>query len=118
MGTFVGTQYACIYPDHIDSLTLLDYPGEVFSAFDYYFKESVLGNLRPQIGISLFNPKIVPIYARMSLESRYDRWVHDQKNLKSRPKTKEEFKNALQGSFRLPHVWRLNLNSPRTLIAQ
>lgn len=63
MGTFVGAQYACLYPDHIDSLTLLDYHG-----------------------IQLFNPSIVPIYARMSLESRYDRWRHDQKQLPSRPK--------------------------------
>ena len=73
MGTFVGTQYACIYPDHIDSLTLLDYGG-----------------------IQLFSPTIVPMYARMSLESRFDRWKYDQKNAKSVPKTKEEFKHALQ----------------------
>ena len=53
MGTFVGTQYACLYPDHIDSLTLLDYPGEALSGF---IQNSNLQAKKPSFRNSNFQP--------------------------------------------------------------
>ena len=82
MGTFVGSQYACLYPEAVESLTLLDYHG-----------------------IQLFQPYLVPRYSAMGFENRYDRWKYDQKGVKSNPKTYETFKNALMHGKEPQKTW-------------
>jgi len=82
MGTFVGSQYACLYPEAVESLTLLDYHG-----------------------IQLFQPYLVPRYSAMGFENRYDRWKYDQKGIKSNAKTYETFKNALMHGKEPQKTW-------------
>ena len=82
MGTFVGSQYACLYPEAVESLTLLDYHG-----------------------IQLFQPYLVPRYSAMGFENRYDRWKYDQQGIKSNTKTYETFKNALMHGKEPQKTW-------------
>jgi len=52
MGTFVAAPFTCIYPEIIESFTLLDFPG-----------------------LQTIYPYTVPKYSAMSFDNRYDRWV-------------------------------------------
>ena len=75
-------KYSCLYPEQVESLTLLDYGG-----------------------IQLFQPWLIPRYSGMTFENRYDRWKNDINGRKSSPKTYNDFKHALMNSKEPQKSW-------------
>ena len=87
MGTFIASPFACLFPERVDSLTLVDFKG-----------------------VQTIKPVVTPMYSLMSWENRTDRWKADSSNPGRTPngKTWEEYKNAIMntpsGWFKDPRI--------------
>jgi len=79
MGTFIAAPYACLFPDQVETLTLVDFPG--------------LQSIRPQI---------MAKYSAMSIENRFDRWMNDRDRNETVGKSYEDYKKALRNT---PNNW-------------
>lgn len=87
MGTFIASPFACLFPERVDSLTLVDFKG-----------------------VQTIKPVVTPMYSLMSWENRTDRWKADSSSPGRTPngKTWEEYKNAIMntpsGWFKDPRI--------------
>ena len=81
MGTFIATPFASLFPERVESLTLMDF-----------------------LGVQTIRPSVLPMYSLMSWENRVDRWKADSSNPNPRVngKTWGEYKEAIMST---PSGW-------------